>query len=48
MLMAAEPVDDGERETLKLFEIPFNLAVMMAVCGFVTVPMFAVKPLLPA
>jgi hypothetical protein len=45
--MAAPPIA-GEREIGNVFEIPFNLAVMMTVFAVVTLAMLAVNPLLAA
>ena len=46
-LMAA-PLAAGAREILNAFEMPLSVAVIMAVCGVVTLAAVAVKPLLAA
>lgn len=38
-LIAGALAEAGESEMLKLLDTPFNFAVMMAVCGFVTLAM---------
>ena len=39
---------EGERVILKVFEMPFNFAVMIAVCVDFTAATVALKPLLSA
>ena len=47
-LIAGVLVPDGESEIVNDFEIPFIVAVIVAVCAVVTLPILAVNPLLLA